>query len=114
MGVEEELLLVDPETGEPRAMSAAVLARAEREDAGQDVFEKELHEQMVEFATHPQSSMERLHAEISRCRKEGRGSRRGDRLHGRRAGHVAAAGQPGGRRQRAVPVDGAAVRHRHP
>ncbi|MGV9729521.1 glutamate--cysteine ligase 2 [Streptomyces albogriseolus] len=73
VGVEEELLLVDPETGEPRAMSAAVLARAEREDAGQDVFEKELHEQMVEFATHPQSSMERLHAEISRCRKEAAG-----------------------------------------
>ncbi|CAM5669015.1 MULTISPECIES: glutamate--cysteine ligase 2 [Streptomyces] len=73
VGVEEELLLVDPETGEPRAMSAAVLARAEREDSGQDVFEKELHEQMVEFATHPQSSMERLLAEIARCRKEAAG-----------------------------------------
>ncbi|MEV5268958.1 glutamate--cysteine ligase, partial [Streptomyces werraensis] len=73
VGVEEELLLVDPETGEPRAMSAAVLARAEREDSGQDVFEKELHEQMVEFATHPQSSMERLLAEITRCRKEAAG-----------------------------------------
>lgn len=70
VGVEEELLLVDPETGEPRAMSAAVLARAERDDAGQDVFEKELHEQMLEFATHPQSSMERLREEIVRCRGE--------------------------------------------
>ncbi|GGV82082.1 glutamate--cysteine ligase 2 [Streptomyces griseoloalbus] len=73
VGVEEELLLVDPETGEPRAMSAAVLARAAREDADQDVFEKELHEQMLEFATHPQSSMESLHAEIVRCRKEAAG-----------------------------------------
>ncbi|MFF5313568.1 glutamate--cysteine ligase 2 [Streptomyces massasporeus] len=70
VGVEEELLLVDPETGEPRALSAAVLARAEKDDADQDVFEKELHEQMLEFATHPQSSMESLRAEIVRCRKE--------------------------------------------
>jgi carboxylate-amine ligase len=68
--VEEELLLVDPETGDPRAQSAAVLARAEHDDADQDVFEKELHEQMLEFATHPQSSMESLRAEIGRCRKE--------------------------------------------
>ncbi|CAM5599135.1 Putative glutamate--cysteine ligase 2 OS=Streptomyces griseomycini OX=66895 GN=FHS37_003569 PE=3 SV=1 [Streptomyces griseomycini] len=73
VGVEEELLLVDPETGEPRAMSAAVLARAERDGAERDVFEKELHEQMLEFATHPQSSMESLHAEIVRCRKEAAG-----------------------------------------
>ncbi|MEV5434272.1 glutamate--cysteine ligase [Streptomyces sp. NPDC052701] len=70
VGVEEELLLVDPETGDPRAQSAAVLARAEHDDADQDVFEKELHEQMLEFATHPQSSMESLRAEIGRCRKE--------------------------------------------
>ncbi|MET9393083.1 glutamate--cysteine ligase [Streptomyces sp. NPDC006624] len=70
VGVEEELLLVDPETGEPRAQSAAVLARVAQDDADQDVFEKELHEQMLEFATHPQSSMESLRAEIVRCRKE--------------------------------------------
>jgi carboxylate-amine ligase len=70
VGVEEELLLVDPETGEPRAMSAAVLARAERDDADQDVFEKELHEQMLEFATHPQSDMAALREEIGRCREE--------------------------------------------
>ncbi|MFI8891484.1 glutamate--cysteine ligase [Streptomyces paradoxus] len=70
VGVEEELLLVDPETGEPRALSAAVLARAEKNGADQDVFEKELHQQMLEFATHPQSSMESLRAEIVRCRTE--------------------------------------------
>lgn len=73
VGVEEELLLVDPDTGEPRALSAAVLARVAGKDAEQDVFEKELHEQMLEFATHPQSSMESLHAEIVRCRKEAAG-----------------------------------------
>ncbi|MBQ1093845.1 glutamate--cysteine ligase [Streptomyces sp. B93] len=70
VGVEEELLLVGPETGEPQARSAAVLARASHEDAGQEVFEKELHEQMLEFATHPQSEMAALGAEIVRCRKE--------------------------------------------
>jgi carboxylate-amine ligase len=70
VGVEEELLLVDPETGEPQAMSAAVLARAAQDDADQDVFEKELHNQMLEFATHPQSGMEELRTEIVRCRKE--------------------------------------------
>ncbi|MFB8774377.1 glutamate--cysteine ligase 2 [Streptomyces broussonetiae] len=70
VGVEEELLLVGPETGEPQARSAAVLARASHEDAGQEVFEKELHEQMLEFATHPQSEMSALGAEIVRCRKE--------------------------------------------
>ncbi|MFI1167416.1 glutamate--cysteine ligase [Streptomyces sp. NPDC020801] len=70
VGVEEELLLVDPETGEPRALSAAVLAHAEADDAGQDVFEKELFGQMLEFATHPQTDMAALGEEIVRCRKE--------------------------------------------
>ncbi|WP_217242773.1 glutamate--cysteine ligase [Streptomyces sp. AC555_RSS877] len=70
VGVEEELLLVDPETGEPQALSAAVLARAAQDGADRDVFEKELHNQMLEFATHPQSGMEELRAEIVRCRKE--------------------------------------------
>ncbi|MFJ8944948.1 glutamate--cysteine ligase [Streptomyces sp. NPDC102395] len=70
VGVEEELLLVDPETGEPRAMSAAVLARAERDEAEEGVFEKELHDQMLEFATHPQSGMAELSEEIVRIRAE--------------------------------------------
>lgn len=70
VGVEEELLLVAPETGEPQALSAAVLAHASRYGAGEDVFEKELHDQILEFATHPQSDMADLHAEIVRCRAE--------------------------------------------
>ncbi|MGW7266977.1 glutamate--cysteine ligase 2 [Streptomyces sp. NPDC054842] len=70
VGVEEELLLVDPETGEPQALSAAVLARAAREDPDEETFEKELHQQQLEFATHPQSDMGELAAEIVRCRKE--------------------------------------------
>lgn len=70
VGVEEELLLVDPGTGEPQARAAAVLARAAQEGAEQDVFEKELHDEQVEFATHPQSDMAALGAEIIRCRKD--------------------------------------------
>lgn len=70
VGVEEELLLVDPDSGEPRALSAAVLARAEHDRPGEDVFEKELHVQMVEFATSPQADMDDLAAEIVRCRGE--------------------------------------------
>ncbi|MEU5314853.1 glutamate--cysteine ligase [Streptomyces sp. NPDC021562] len=70
VGVEEELLLVDPETGEPRALAAAVLARASLADPGQDVFEKELYGQMLEFATQPQSVMADLGEELVRCRKE--------------------------------------------
>ncbi|MFJ8082140.1 glutamate--cysteine ligase [Streptomyces sp. NPDC096205] len=73
VGVEEELLLVDPENGDPRAMSAAVLARAAADVTGEQVFEKELHDQMVEFATHPQEDMADLREEIVRCRKEAAG-----------------------------------------
>lgn len=73
VGVEEELLLVDVETGEPRALSAAVLAVADRttqDDGEEHVFEKELHGQQLEFATHPQTGMEELAAEIARSRGE--------------------------------------------
>ncbi|MCX4743392.1 glutamate--cysteine ligase 2 [Streptomyces antibioticus] len=72
VGVEEELLLVDPETGEPRALSAAVLARAARREEPEEEpsFQKELHAQMVEFATRPQSRTDELAAELTRLRGE--------------------------------------------
>jgi carboxylate-amine ligase len=68
--VEEELLLVDPDSGDPKALAAAVLARAAQDAPGQDVFEKELFGQMLEFATHPQARMADLGEEIVRCPKE--------------------------------------------
>ncbi|MCX4767579.1 glutamate--cysteine ligase [Streptomyces sp. NBC_01275] len=70
VGVEEELLLVDPETGEPRALSAAVLARASRYQEAEEppVFERELHSQMLELATHPHSGMGELAEELVRIR----------------------------------------------
>ncbi|WP_455359597.1 glutamate--cysteine ligase 2 [Streptomyces sp. SYSU K21746] len=71
VGVEEELLLVDAETSEPRALSTAVLAAAARGSGGEEhAFEKELHRQQLEFATHPQTGMGELAAEISRWRTE--------------------------------------------
>jgi carboxylate-amine ligase len=71
VGVEEELLLLDAESGEPRALSTAVLAAARRDGtvAG-EVFEAELQRQQLEFATRPQSRMEDLAAEVVRWRAE--------------------------------------------
>ncbi|MFE6222532.1 MULTISPECIES: glutamate--cysteine ligase [unclassified Streptomyces] len=72
VGVEEELLLVSERTGEPLAVSSAVLASAavRAEEGEEDVFEKELHQEQVEFATRPVSDMGELAEEIVRCRAE--------------------------------------------
>ncbi|MER7936130.1 MULTISPECIES: glutamate--cysteine ligase [unclassified Streptomyces] len=70
VGVEEELLLVHPDSGEPMSRSAALLDRAALDDPGQAVFQKELFGQMLELATSPQRHMADLGAEIARCRKE--------------------------------------------
>ncbi|MGW7465420.1 glutamate--cysteine ligase 2 [Streptomyces xantholiticus] len=71
VGVEEELLLVDPDSGEPRALSAAVLAAAGREGGDvQQVFESELQREQLEFATLPRTSMDELGEEIVRWRAE--------------------------------------------
>ncbi|WP_329027221.1 glutamate--cysteine ligase 2 [Streptomyces sp. NBC_00690] len=72
VGVEEELLLVDTSSGEPRALATAVLAAASREADGaeEEVFEAELHRQQLEFATRPQTDMGELAREIDHCRAE--------------------------------------------
>ncbi|MET9428406.1 glutamate--cysteine ligase [Streptomyces sp. NPDC003036] len=71
VGVEEELLLVDRESGEPRALSAAVLAAVSRDPQGnEEVFESELQRQQLEFATRPQTAMADLGVEIRRWRAE--------------------------------------------
>ncbi|MFB7935772.1 glutamate--cysteine ligase [Streptomyces sp. NPDC056049] len=69
VGVEEELLLVSSRTGEPLALSSAVLASAAGEEAG-DVFEKELHQEQLEFATRPVADLGALRDEIVRWRGE--------------------------------------------
>ncbi|MET8748052.1 glutamate--cysteine ligase [Streptomyces sp. NPDC004728] len=70
VGVEEELLLVDAQSGEPRALSTAVLAVAERRSEGDSAFELELHHQQLEFATEPRSDMRELADEVRRWRAE--------------------------------------------
>ncbi|MFF9345062.1 MULTISPECIES: glutamate--cysteine ligase [unclassified Streptomyces] len=71
VGVEEELLLVSSRTGEPLALSSAVLASAAAaESDAADVFEKELHQEQLEFATRPLDDMTALHDEIVRLRGE--------------------------------------------
>ncbi|MFI2452902.1 glutamate--cysteine ligase [Streptomyces sp. NPDC019539] len=73
VGVEEELLLVDAESGEPRALSAAVLAAASREAVREDkdeVFEEELQREQLEFATRPHVSMRDIAEEIRNWRAE--------------------------------------------
>ncbi|MEV7559321.1 glutamate-cysteine ligase family protein, partial [Streptomyces sp. NPDC089795] len=79
VGVEEELLLVDADSGAPLAVSGAVLAAAERSawqrrpgtSARRDhEFEKELHKEQLEFATKPVTEMGELQEEIVRIRRE--------------------------------------------
>ncbi|MFE3323727.1 glutamate--cysteine ligase [Streptomyces sp. NPDC059176] len=71
VGVEEELLLMDAGTGEPRALSAAVLAVASQQAGGDGAgFEAELQREQLEFATRPQTSMADLADEIDRWRAE--------------------------------------------
>ncbi|MGW0469184.1 glutamate--cysteine ligase 2 [Streptomyces sp. NPDC003027] len=75
VGVEEELLIVDADSGAPRALAGAVLAAAERaadresRDDDRD-FEKELQKEQLEFATKPVTSMDELQEEIVRWRRE--------------------------------------------
>jgi carboxylate-amine ligase len=70
VGVEEELLLVSATTGEPLAVSPAVLAAEAVSGDGEEqgAFEKELHQEQLEFATRPLSDMRELRDEIVRLR----------------------------------------------
>ncbi|MEU6974987.1 glutamate--cysteine ligase [Streptomyces sp. NPDC046371] len=72
VGVEEELLLVSATTGAPIAVSSAVLAALALggDEHARGVFEKELHQEQLEFATRPLSDMRELRTEIVRWRGE--------------------------------------------
>ncbi|MGW6983812.1 glutamate--cysteine ligase 2 [Streptomyces sp. NPDC054932] len=78
VGVEEELLLVDASTGEPLAVSGAVMAAANRcagrcskgGGAEEHAFERELQREQLEFATKPVTEMGELQEEILRWRAE--------------------------------------------
>ncbi len=85
VGVEEELLLVEPETGRPRAVAGTVLQMANQgaessRDAGADQagadqarddaasLELELQQQQVETNSRPCHSLTDLYRELRRCR----------------------------------------------
>jgi glutamate---cysteine ligase / carboxylate-amine ligase len=76
VGVEEELLLVEPETGQPRAVAGMVLqearraAEAKRRAGGDDAdsLELEFQQQQLETNSKPCHSLEDLHRELRRCR----------------------------------------------
>ncbi|MGD9481700.1 glutamate--cysteine ligase [Streptomyces sp. TRM70308] len=66
VGVEEELLLVDPDTGEPQDVSGAALAYAEDDTR----LEKELQREQLETGTRPRTTMAELAEEVRRWRAE--------------------------------------------
>ena len=76
VGVEEELLLVEPGTGRPRAVAAAVLRAGNGQDhrpgAGgpdpEQELEYELQLQQVETSTRPCVTLDELEAELRRAR----------------------------------------------
>jgi carboxylate-amine ligase len=74
VGVEEELLLVEPETGRPRAVAGTVLQAAKR-GASSDLasgtaaeLELELQDQQLETTSRPCRTLDDLHREVRRCR----------------------------------------------
>jgi carboxylate-amine ligase len=79
VGVEEELLLVNPDSGRALALSAAVLRNTS--EAGRVALTSELMRQQVETNTRPCTSLDELASEVRRCRRaaseaaEGRGVR---------------------------------------
>lgn len=77
VGVEEEFLLVDPETGSPRPIAAAILTSASRVDAPgrspshtEPSFEAEMQLQQIETATRPCTSLAELSSELRSARRD--------------------------------------------
>ena len=66
VGVEEEFLLVEPETGCPKAVAGTVLAVTG--PTGRTDLEGELQQQQLETNSRPCHSLEELHRELRRCR----------------------------------------------
>ena len=123
VGVEEELLLVDPTSGEPLSVAGARADRAERAQtpgalrggpsrgrgAG-GTLEGELHQQQLEIDTRPHTDLGELSRGAGRVATSGRRRRSRRRRPGRGAGDLAAAGDASHDTQGPVPADGRAVR----
>jgi carboxylate-amine ligase len=68
VGVEEEFLLVDPESGRPRAVGAAVLAMGTRDAENGSRMTAELQREQVETSTQPCATLHELGAELRATR----------------------------------------------
>lgn len=68
MGVEEELLLVDPQTGRLAAVADRAMLAHER-DGSESTLEQELFLQQLETGTEPTADLHDLAAELHRCRR---------------------------------------------
>lgn len=74
VGVEEELLLVDPDTGYPTALAATALERAPAPRAGErntpgGIVEEEFQQEQIETDTRPCRTMDELGAEVRAQRR---------------------------------------------
>jgi carboxylate-amine ligase len=67
VGVEEELLLVDPDSGKALARSAAILSRVTEDDC--TALTSELTRQQIETNSSPCTSLEELASEVRRWRR---------------------------------------------
>lgn len=74
VGVEEEVLLVDPTTGVPREVSIAALQQVD--DDAREVLEAELQRQQLETRTRPCATLAELDAELHRTRRLAAGAAR--------------------------------------
>jgi carboxylate-amine ligase len=75
VGVEEEFLLVEPETGHARAVAGAVMRLAADGDGGPgapdpEYLEFELQKEQLEINTRPCASIDDLRREVLRCRAD--------------------------------------------
>ena len=68
VGVEEELLLVDPDSGRPVAVAGSVLAQANAQHA--ELIEAELQQQQVEIGTRPCETLAELAGQLAHWRSE--------------------------------------------
>ncbi len=68
VGVEEELLLVEPRTGRPSAVAASVLRAAGQHSGEPEMLEHELQQQQLETSTEPRHALDDLGRELRRCR----------------------------------------------
>ncbi|GGO90830.1 glutamate--cysteine ligase 2 [Wenjunlia tyrosinilytica] len=77
VGVEEELLIVDPVGGVPRAFAEAMLSAAPAMDtAGGQALEAELQREQLETGTRPCASMADVAREVRRWRRDASGRAR--------------------------------------